>query len=497
LAAALVLVAAAASAAPHERILLHALHTREATAWKRLQQNVSPAGARRGAVVAAPGGNPEYQFHWTRDGALTMREVLEKGRATPDAAERARHDALIKDWVRFSWRSILSGGHQHGEPKFYLNGKPFVGPWGRPQNDAPAVRAITATEVAFDQLARGESSYVKHNLLDPGHSRKGGTLIRSDLDYIVAHWRERSFDLWEEEKADHFYTRAVQYKALARGAALSHALGDHESADWYHGAAADIKKALDAHWDARYGLIRSSLNREAGAMPHKWTGLDSAVILAAIHTYGEGSPIDVLDPRMMATAEKLERDFVNKYDINVGFRNQAPIRADRERHQVPAPHLDRRNWRSPAMGRYPEDRYTGQPGQDRDNGGNPWVITTNGFAEYYYRVIKELDAGRPLVVTEHNRAFLLSALGEAGESKRLAVGTVLGAGGAERKAVRQALFEKADGFLMAVRDDRSEEFDRGTREQKGATDLTWNFASYLSAMRARREVAPDQPAQAG
>jgi glucoamylase len=42
--------------------------------------------------------------------------------------------------------SGLSGGLATGglgEPKYYVNGTAFTGPWGRPQKDGPALRATT------------------------------------------------------------------------------------------------------------------------------------------------------------------------------------------------------------------------------------------------------------------------------------------------------------------------------------------------------------------
>jgi glucoamylase len=410
-------------------------------------------------VVAAPGGNPEYQFHWTRDAAITMHEVMVQLKEASPGRERERLREIYRRYVAFS-RSVSAVGPL-GEPKFHLDGRQFVHPWGRPQNDGPALRANGNLAYAEWLLDHDGAAEVHSDLFGDAPS----SLIRRDLDYVADHWREKTFDVWEEELADHFYTRAAQAQALRRGARLAERLGDTGTAARYRQVADEISRALEQHWDGRYNLIRSSLNR-AGGIQHKWTGLDSAVILAAVHTFGPDSPLEVLDERLLSTAERLEIDFRNKFPVNRRFQL------------------------APAMGRYPEDRYTGQPGQDRDEGGNPWVITTHAFAEYYFRVAEALARASSFAVTEVNRPFLLAALGEPPGSSRLPIGTVLGAGDPRLGRLARAVFDKGDGFLQVVRElvgsgPQREQLDRHTGQPIGAEELSWNYASQLSALRAR------------
>ena len=44
-------------------------------------------------------------------------------------------------------------------------------------------------------------------------------LIRQDLGFVLRHWREASYDLWEEELGGHYYTRLVHLGALMHGKA--------------------------------------------------------------------------------------------------------------------------------------------------------------------------------------------------------------------------------------------------------------------------------------
>jgi glucoamylase len=160
------------------------------------------------------------------------------------------------------------------------------------------------------------------------------------------------------------------------------------------------------------------------------------------------------------------------------------------------------NWdRSGAVliGRYPEDRYPGHPGPR--TGGNPWVLTTHAFAEFYYRVARDLGVTRPVAVNRLNREFFLSALCDSAASKRLPDGTILSRSDPQLLALRQAIVHKGDGFLHAVRErvaDRlfdsgqtgglPEQIHRTTGRPHGAKHLTWSYASYMSARRARGEI---------
>ena len=85
-----------------------------------------------------------------------------------------------------------------------------------------------------------------------------------------------------------------------------------------------------------------------------------------------------------------------------------------------------------AIGRYPEDVYDG----NGFSGGNPWFIATNAYAEYYCS-LGQVGAGK---------AFLERSAYHAGRDGRL-----------------------------------SEQFNRFNGYMQGARDLTWSYASYLSA----------------
>lgn len=93
-----------------------------------------------------------------------------------------------------------------GEPKFNLDNSIFTGPWGRPQNDGPATAAITLMEFANSYLAAGGSkSVILNNIYNSTQNPQSAPLLK-DLLFVASNWSSPSFDLWEEEESDHFYT---------------------------------------------------------------------------------------------------------------------------------------------------------------------------------------------------------------------------------------------------------------------------------------------------
>src|SRR5699024_2503223 len=93
-----------------------------------------------------------------------------------------------------------------GEPRFNVDGTPFNGPWARPQNDGPALRALTLFHIL--------------DFTTPETTReKIGEILATDIAFLISHRQEPSFDIWEEIRGDHFYTRIVQLAALRRAVA--------------------------------------------------------------------------------------------------------------------------------------------------------------------------------------------------------------------------------------------------------------------------------------
>jgi glucoamylase len=345
---------------------------------------------------------------------------------------RDRWETYLRDYARFSRANqLVTTLTGLGEPKFMVNGEAFNGPWARPQTDGPALRASTLIRWAHTLLDRGEAATVRDWLYSS--SIPANTVIKADLEYVAGHWQEPTNDLWEEQKADHFYTRMVQWKALAEGAALADRLNDGGAAAWYRLQAQQISESLSAFLGS--GQVNASINWVEG-VDFKKSNLDIAVVLAVLHT--NGGPWPLSEPHVRATFDKLVERFAALYSINQ--RKEAP---------------------GTALGRYPEDLYTGAD----FSGGNPWVLTTLAGAEFNFRLAK---AQALLARNQRNQ-----------RGARAAALALLRAGDLFLERVKY--HASADGSF-------SEQFDRNTGFMTSARDLTWSYAAFLTAYWSRAEA---------
>src|SRR5262249_22926110 len=127
-------------------------------AQNKIRENIEPFGSVAGVVVASPQKiNPNYFRHWVRDAALVMKVVVQLSRTTEARRDRQAWERLIRDYVRFSRQNQIAVTLEGlGEPIFEVNGQPFSGEWGRPQNDGPALRALALIDWAEILLAQGK-----------------------------------------------------------------------------------------------------------------------------------------------------------------------------------------------------------------------------------------------------------------------------------------------------------------------------------------------------
>lgn len=432
------------------------LRAQEQRSIEYLLRNISPPGAARGAVVAASSKHdPDYFYHWIRDAALVMDVIVSLYQDEKEPAQKARYAALLDAYVDFSRRNQLtpnpSGGL--GEPKFNADGSAFTGSWGRPQNDGPALRAVTLTRLALSWLEEGKEALVRKKLYEAEIPAR--TVIKADLEFVSQHWRDTCFDLWEEISGHHIYTRMVQRRALVEGASLATRLGDVAAAGWYLKQARELEGEILKHWDSGRGLFVPTLNRNAG-VDYKHSGIDASVLLGPLHGATEDGFLPVTDDRMLATFAKVKRAFRDLYPIN---KNGTP---------------------GVAIGRYPEDRYDGYGTAGQ---GNPWILLTLGFGEFLFRAANQFEAKGKIAISATNEGFFRDL------GVRAAVGETLS--GVELKAVLAKLRASGDAYLARVRYHGShegrfaEQINRHTGYQQGAEDLTWSNAAFLTALRHR------------
>ena len=438
-----------------------------------LEGNIRRPDTAKGVVVASPSkDNPNYFFHWIRDSALVMEVIVNAYLGAKTEGQKTYQFQTLMDYAKFSRTNQKSSNPSKqyfnrgiGEPKFNIDGTPFTGPWARPQNDGPALRASTLMRFARKLISEGKTDLVRSTLYDGKSPESTDTVIKVDLEYVSHHWRETNFDLWEEIRGQHFYTRMVQRKSMIEGAEFARSLGDPSAGDWYEKQARELEKEIEKHWDNDKGIIQVTLDRDDG-VNYKYSGLDSAVILAVLHSSLADGFFNATDDRVLATAVAIRKRFSEIYDIN------------------------HRGLPGTLIGRYPEDKYNGY---HSDGEGNPWILATNAYAELYYRVAFSLNNAKKVTITGRNREFY-SALFTR-EENPIVSGKTFENGNPTFQQILERLRQEGDRFLARVRhhtgpDGRmAEQMDRRSGYQMGAADLTWSYASFLSAIDRRNALA--------
>lgn len=422
------------------------------TARSGVLANIGPDGAKShgvlaGLVIASPSTqNPDYLYSWTRDSSLVFKLLIEDFVLGGDLSLRGLIDAYITVESRIQQTPNPSGAAGKdglGEPKFNINGSAFLRPWGRPQRDGPALRATALMQYAGWLLENGNGTYVEKSLWP---------IIRLDLDYVAANWRQSTFDLWEEINSTSFFTTAVQHRSLREGSSLAFKLERHAESRVYDTQANGVLCFMQSFWNPRDRYITA--NTGGGR-----SGLDANTVLASIHTFDSAAGCDPItfqpcSDRALANLKKYVDSFRAVYPINQPVQKSDPV----------------------ATGRYPEDVYFG---------GNPWYLATLAVAEQLYDALLTWDGLGAIAVTPTSKAFFDQF------SSDISPGTYR-SDSSTYVQLSDAIRAHADGFVKIVArftppDGRlAEQFDKKSGNPTSADDLTWSYAATLTAFRSRK-----------
>ncbi len=327
--------------------------------FKTVIENSTKPDVMPGLVVASPSrSNPNYYFDWVRDTALTYRALVDYYELSRDSRVRR----MIFTWIDAeSFRQNQPAISGLGEPKYFIDGRGYTGGWGRPQNDGPALRALTMIKFANLMLREGNQDYVLKKLYHgviPADSP-----IKKDLEYTAHSWREPSFELWEEEMGMHFYTLLAQHTALQEGAKLARQLRDDGAADFYDHQSRLIGNFLTTQFvDPAIG-IKTTIRKVNGGLGYKDSNIDVAPLLALLHNWPYQRLFSLRSAPVRRYVEVMVETFRRLYRVNSEY-----------------PEL------GVAIGRYPEDRYDGYKTSGQ---GNPWFLTTLGLGEFYCQLRNE------------------------------------------------------------------------------------------------------------
>jgi glucoamylase len=423
---------------------------------QNLLANIGPTGAASGSVIASPSkANPNYFKTWIRDAALTMDTVITLYQLSLSKHDQNIYYQKLMDYIDFSRQNQttpnLSGGL--GEPLFNADGSAYTQGWGRPQNDGPAIRAYVLTRLAQILLSEGKANVVSQKLYRaeiPAY-----TVIKSDLEYVAHHWDETCFDLWEEVHGYHFFTRMVQRRAMLDGADLADRLNDGGAATYYRQQAQLIEAKLLSQWDDSKQIFVATVGRDGG-LDYKSSGLDASVIVAILQGDRGDGFLPITDDRVLSTAAHLASTFQNLYPINQS-----------------GPGI--------AIGRYPEDHYDGY---STSGLGNPWVLLTDAFAQFYYRAANRFSNANQIAMTDKNVGFFNALL----PSAHFSSGQIVRASDNLFGQITTALRQQGDAYLNCTKYHTgsdgalAEEMNRYNGYMQGAANLTWSDDSLLEAV---------------
>lgn len=471
------------------------LAKRAQIARAKLYQNISPPGTKPGVVVASPSKkDPDYFYHWVRDAALVMVPVLQQYKTTRSQSVKTDLFHKFHNFIQFSRsnQQIKDADPNHidlrfimGEPKFTVWGGAYNRGWGRPQNDGPALRAITLIQYAEQLIKEGRTQYVLDNIYRP--EIPAYTVVKADLEYTAHHLnipltpftkqflpekdQNRPYhyyecsDYWEEVKDFHVTTLMAQRKALVLGAKIARYFKDFGAAKFYEKRAKLASTVLEYFWTPQDNIIRVTLDRNKHG---KKSGLDVATILGSLHSEVEGLSYNVLDPRVHSTALRIKKVFNQVYDIN------------------------KKGYIATAIGRYPEDVYDG----NGFKGGNPWFLAIHAYAELHYRISIQMRKFGNILVSPINYAFFQDLKYLKPEHKRLISHNhrIFKENPVFKEIVRALILEGDDYLKRSAfhanqqTASMAEQINRYNGTMQGARDLTWSYASFLTAV-YQRQVA--------
>jgi glucoamylase len=380
----------------------------------------------------APGVDQDYVFHWIRDAAVTAMEIAAAGLPTrPGAGVQA-----LIDYVRFSATCQHNATPTPAHACFTIEGESR--PWTE-QSDGPALQTLSMLQ-AFPQL-------------DDATRALATQVIGRNLEFLLQACQAPTTNLWEEHSGYSFFARAVQLRCLRAVAANTVGIpvppGTSQAADWLEGA-------LAGHWDGtRYLSLLAEAPAGGPPVGAAGPGYDPNIDIVMAAVYGT---VPVTDSRLLATATLLRGQWADEssgsvYPINI---------------------TDRGIGIGPMMGRYPGDTYDGDMA-DHVIGGHPWALCTANFAELYYRLAREITATGAVPRDELSDPFFAQVGADPA---------------AAPQQVAAALEQAGDAMLGAVvyhsdNLELSEQFDGWTGYERSVRDLTWSYAAFLSAVRAK------------
>jgi glucoamylase len=381
-----------------------------------------------GCVLASPSWentgtdvSQDYVYNWTRDAAIAAIELA--------AGPLPTSQPLI-DYVQFAQTcQTSSSGIGHFDcGSFLINGTPRN--W-TDQTDGPALQTLALLRLYAQLGAPAQAT--------------ADAVIAANLNFLQSAYQGQTWNLWEEEYGASFFARSVQLQCFQAIAANTTGI---PVPGWLPAAMPWLQNALASHWNGQYyqSMLPVPTDYRAPYDPN----ID--IVMAAI--YGA---VPLTDTKLLATAAQLRSQWADP-----GSAYFYPING-----------ADQQRGIGPLLGRYPGDVYDGDT--DALAGDHPWAVSTANFAELYYRLATQVTTTGTVPLDSLSANFFSQVGVDASTTPAAAAAVLQGAG----DQMLQAVIFHSDNLEL------SEQFDATTGYEKSVSNLSWSYASFLSAVRAR------------
>jgi glucoamylase len=336
----------------------------------------------------------------------------------------------LNDYVQFAQICQNSGG-DFDRASFLINGTPRN--W-TDQTDGPALQTLAILRL--------------YSQLDAPTQTVANTLIARNLSFLQNAYQGETYNLWEEEYGASFFARSAQLDCFQ--AITANSLGIPVPG-WLSTAVPWLENALESHWNGQYyeSLLPVPTDYRAPYDPN----ID--IVMAAI--YGA---VALTDTRLLATAGLLRSQWA----------------APTSRYFYPINGADQQRGIGPLFGRYPGDVYDGDT--DAQVGDHPWAVSTCNFAELYYRLASQITTAGTVPFDNLSTNFF-SQVGVDAQTTPAAAASALQSAGDQ---MLQGVVFHSDHLEL------SEQFDATSGYEKSVSNLSWGYASFLSAVRAKNAI---------
>lgn len=397
--------------------------------------------SRPGCILAAPsfpvetpGIDQDYVFNWVRDGAITAFEVA----AAQTPVKPGGAVQTLIDYVDFAEFARGNATPTPGHACFTISG--YSRPWTE-QNDGPALQSITVL-AAYDQL-------------DAATQQTAVGLVNANVAYLLTVYQQPTTNLWEEHTGYTFFARSAQLRCFQ--AIQSCTIPGVLQPAALAGAISWLEEAIAGHWNGSIYVSVLAVPSDGSAPSAQnpvVSGYDPNIDIVQSSLYGALPPTDT---KLLATAAQLRAQWeeggiafypINKADQALGI--------------------------GPMFGRYPGDVYDGDA-NDPVLGGHPWALSTCNVAELHYRLAGAITASGSIPFDALSAPFFAQSGVTAATSPQDAATALVATG----DAMMNAVVYHSDNLEL------SEQFDGTTGFEKSVDNLTWSYAAFLSAVRAR------------